>query len=104
MVIYGLKNCDTCRKAAKALEGATLHDVRADGLPPQVRDAALAQFGPELINTRSATWRGMSEMERAAPPTEQLAAHPALMKRPLIAVDDRLYLGWTPDTQKALGL
>jgi arsenate reductase len=65
--------------------------------------AAHAQFGAALLNTRSTTWRGLSEVQRAASPEALLADHPTLMKRPLIALGDQLYLGWTKDVQSALG-
>ncbi|NRB02334.1 MAG: arsenate reductase [Rhodobacteraceae bacterium] len=104
MKIYGIKTCDTCRKALKALPAADFVDVRAEGLPDDVRDAALAAFGDAFINTRSTTWRGMSEDERANSPVELLAAQPTLMKRPLIDADGTLYLGWTKDVQAALGV
>lgn len=102
MQLYGLKNCDTCRKALKALEGADFVDVREDGVPDDVLSAALAQFGEDLVNTRSTTWRGLSELERQAEPVELLRAHPALMKRPLIVADGKMYLGWTKNVQAAL--
>ena len=97
MLIYGLKNCDTCRKAMKALPEAELRDVRVDGVPDDVLGAALAQFGQALVNTRSTTWRGLSEAERGEEPLALLKAYPALMKRPLIAVDKQLFLGWNKD-------
>ncbi|QFT57202.1 putative reductase [Sulfitobacter sp. THAF37] len=98
MRIYGLKNCDSCRKAVKALPEAELVDVRADGLPNEVLDAALAQFQGALVNTRSATWRGLEEADRALPARDLILAHPAVMKRPLIAAGDALFLGWSPQT------
>ncbi|MCV2893278.1 ArsC/Spx/MgsR family protein [Lentibacter sp. XHP0401] len=104
MQIYGLKNCDTCRKALKALAGAELIDVREAGLPEGLLARAEAEFGGAILNTRSTTWRGMSEAERAGAPLDLIAAHPALMKRPLIEADGKLYLGWGKDTQAALGL
>ncbi|MCE8007990.1 ArsC/Spx/MgsR family protein [Aestuariivita sp.] len=105
MILYGLKNCDTCRKALKVLDGARLVDVRAEGVEPPVIEAALAQFGEALVNTRSTTWRGLSEAERGRDPAALLAEHPALMKRPLIRDDAGvLYLGWTPATRTALGV
>ncbi|MEM8653807.1 MAG: ArsC/Spx/MgsR family protein [Pseudomonadota bacterium] len=104
MEIYGLKTCDTCRKAIKALPQAQFVDVRADGVPNGVIEAALATFGDALVNTRSTTWRGLSEVERQGAPAELLTAHPTLMKRPLIADGDTLHLGWTKDVQTALGL
>ena len=103
MILYGLKACDTCRKARKELPGADFVDVREDGMTDDLRRAALDRFGTELLNTRSTTWRGLSDAERAAPPEELLAAHPALMKRPLIVAGDDMYLGWTPQVRQALG-
>lgn len=102
MVIYGLKNCDTCRKALKSLPDAALCDVRADGVPEDVLKSAYAAFGAALLNTRSTTWRGLDEVERARDPLALLAAHPALMKRPLIEAGGRLYLGWGDETRAAL--
>ena len=103
MEIYGLKTCDTCRKAIKALPEAQFVDVRADGVPAAVIAQALEQFGDTLVNTRSTTWRGLSEQERQGAPLDLLAAHPTLMKRPLIADKGALYLGGTKDVQSALG-
>ncbi len=104
MILYGLKTCDTCRKALKALPGARFVDVRSDGVPAELLVRALAQFGPALVNTRSTTWRGLDEAERRRPPLELLTEHPTLMKRPLIEVDGRLCLGWTAETRRELGI
>ena len=102
MKLYGLKNCDTCRKALKALDGVQLVDVRVDGVPCDVLARAHAQFGAVLLNTRSTTWRGLSETERDGDPLALLKAYPALMKRPLIDLDGKLFLGWTKEVQAAL--
>ena len=109
--LYGLKTCDTCRKARKSLPDATFVDVRDDGVPSAVLEAALAEFGMDLVNTRSKTWRGLSEAERDSAPMELLQAHPTLMKRPVIGAKGidadgieagGLHLGWTKDVQAAL--
>ncbi|WP_122076488.1 ArsC/Spx/MgsR family protein [Pseudophaeobacter sp. EL27] len=102
MILYGLKNCDTCRKAMKQLPEARLVDVRGEGVPTEVLTEALMRFGEKLVNTRSTTWRGLSEEERAGAPIDLLQQHPALMKRPLIKTDDALYLGWDKTTQASL--
>ncbi len=105
MHLYGIKSCDTCRKALKALENATFVDVRVDGMDEAVLQAAWAEFGEALLNTRSTTWRGLSDEERAGEPMDLLKAHPTLMKRPLIVEEGgQMYLGWTPATRTALGL
>ena len=102
MILYGLKNCDTCRKALKVLGDIEFKDVRADGVPADVLARAFDQFGGSLLNTRSTTWRGLSEEQRSGAPLGLLADHPTLMKRPLIDAGGRLFLGWNSDTQAAL--
>lgn len=100
--IFGLKNCDTCRKAMKALPEAQLRDVRIDGVPEAVMAQAFEVFGDKLLNTRSTTWRGLGEAERLQSPTTLIAAHPALMKRPLIKAGDALFLGWSAQIEAAV--
>jgi|SRR6056297_999489 len=102
MIVYGIKTCDTCRKALKSLPGARLHDIRAEGLPEDVARAALARFGDALVNRKSATWRGLSAEARAEAPLALIAAQPAVMKRPLIDARGTLHLGWGPEVQAAL--
>ncbi len=97
--IYGLKNCDTCRKALKALPEGELVDVRTDGVPQEVLAQAFDAFGQALVNTRSTTWRNLDAAQREAEPLELLKAHPSLMKRPLISVGDQLFLSWNKDIE-----
>jgi len=108
ITIYGLKACDTCRKAARALAAAghevTMHDVRADPVARDVLADWLDRFGADLVNRKSTTWRGLSEDDRARDPADLLADHPALMKRPVIVTGDAAYLGWTAPVQVALGV
>lgn len=94
MRIYGLKNCDSCRKAMKALPDAELVDVRETGVPDDLLSRAFDKFGDALLNTRSTTWRGLDDVARAMPPLDLIKAHPALMKRPLIDVEGALFLSW----------
>lgn len=104
MKLYGLKNCDTCRAARKALDGAEFVDVRESGMDAVILDQALATFGDDLVNRRSTTWRGLDEAERARPARDLLIDHPTLMKRPLIDTGDRMVLGWTAATRAELGV
>ncbi|NOD62873.1 MULTISPECIES: ArsC/Spx/MgsR family protein [unclassified Ruegeria] len=104
MKLYGLKTCDTCRKALKSLPDAVFLDVRIDGVPEPVLSQAFAEFGNALLNTRSTTWRGLDESQRAKVPLELLKEHPTLMKRPLIEDNGRLLLGWTAETRGQLGI
>lgn len=102
MQIFGLKACDTCRKAVKALPDAAFVDVRAEGVSAEILARALEVFGEKLINTRSTTWRSLDEESRKAAPLTLLAEHPALMKRPLILDGDQMYLGWDASVRAAL--
>ncbi|MBI1416512.1 MAG: arsenate reductase [Limimaricola sp.] len=106
MRFFGLKTCDTCRKALAALREAGITpevtDVRADGLATADIAAIVAAFGDRAVNRASATWRGLPEEARALPATELLAAHPTVMKRPVIEAEGRFYLGWGADVQAAL--
>lgn len=103
MILYGLKTCDTCRKAAKALEAAghavTFRDVRAEPLSGAEIATFLAAFGDRLVNRSSTTWRGLDEAERARPAADLLAAHPALMKRPVLVEGEKITLGWDKAAQ-----
>lgn len=107
MIVYGIKTCDTVKKALRALEAAghapVLRDVRAEPLSAAEIAEFQAAFGDKLINCASTTWRGLSEAERAAPVPELLAAHPTLMKRPVIRGVE-LTLGWDKAAQAAQGL
>ena len=101
--IWGLKTCDTCRKASKALPHARFRDIRADPLTGTEIAGLLGAFGDKAVNRASTTWRGLSDEARKAPLSDLLAAHPALMKRPVIRAGADWHLGWTPAVQKALG-
>ncbi len=103
MIIYGLRTCDTCRKALKMLQHAQFVDVRAQGVPPGLLRAAEEKFGKALLNTRSTTWRGLDAEQRARPALELLTEYPTLMKRPLIEAEGRLSLGWTDEVRARLG-
>ncbi|MBD3787735.1 MAG: arsenate reductase [Sphingomonadales bacterium] len=104
MIVYGIKTCDTVKKAIKALEAAghpvSFRDIRAEPLTAAEIAEFSKAFGEKLINRASTTWRGLSEDERAAAPEALIAAHPALMKRPVIrgAV---LTIGWDKAAQAA---
>lgn len=109
LTLYGLKNCDTCIKALIALAAAgqavAFIDIRAEAdLSAKVPVWLKAIGDKALLNTRSTTWRGLDEGQRARDPQALLIEHPTLIKRPVIETGDNVYVGWTPATQAALGL
>jgi len=101
MRFFGLKTCDTCKKALKALKevgyAPSVIDVRADGVEMSDLHRFHMAFGSSLLNKSSTTWRGLSETEKSAEPLDLLTAYPTLMKRPVIEDGDRLTLGWLRD-------
>jgi len=106
MRFFGLKTCDTCRKALKALADMEVDviDVRADGVSDSDRAAMVAAFGEGVINKRSATWRGLSEVEQSLDLDTLLKKHPTLLKRPVIDRDGVWLQGWTAETKLAVGV
>lgn len=111
ITLYGLKNCDTCRKALKWLDAQGIahrfHDIRADGLGPDQISAWTSALGWEaVLNRRSTTWRQLGEAERAgldeARAVALMAAHPTLIKRPVIDTDGGFLVGFTKETEAEL--
>jgi arsenate reductase-like glutaredoxin family protein len=102
MRFIGLKTCDTCRKALRALQAAghavDVTDVRADGLSEADIDQIVTKFPAKAINKASTTWRGLTDVEKDSDPKALLAAHPTLMKRPVI-IDRDWTIGWDAATQ-----
>ncbi len=91
LTVYGLKSCDACRKARKALGDREhrFHDLREDGLDAAMLDRWIGALGWEaLLNRRSTTWRALDEAEKAELDAGRarglMLAHPALVKRPVI--------------------
>ena len=103
MRFFGLKSCDTCRKAQKQLREAAVGfeviDVRADGLGADVIADIVAAFGDDAVNKRSATWRALTEAERNQPVSDLLSAHPLLLKRPTIVRNGNWTQGWGPEVR-----
>jgi len=108
LTVYHLKTCDSCRKAIKAM-GASGHDlslvdVRAEGVSRDVLQKMLTAVGVDvLLNTRSTTWRGLSEAQKAdidaAKALDLLIEHPTLMKRPVIDDGTEFHVGWSKAVQ-----
>lgn len=104
MRFFGLKSCDTCRKALKMLadDGQTpdVIDVRADGLDAADIEEIVSQFGDTAINRASTTWRALSDAEKEGDAAALLAAYPTLMKRPIMHEGKHWTIGWKAEVQK----
>jgi len=110
LVLYGLKNCDSCRAAVKMIRAAGIEadvrDVREDAVPAELLVDLIARHGIDrVINRASKTWRGLDERERAADPVALLQTYPALMKRPLLLLENGdSHFGWTQEVMALLGI
>ena len=109
MKLYGLKNCDSCKKARKTLQstGQSVEfiDLRATPVAVEQMQKWLDEHGDAvLINRKSKTWRGLDDQARQQPLLALLMANPTLIKRPVIESGDNSFVGWTDEVQTALGL
>ncbi|MDX1496545.1 MAG: Spx/MgsR family RNA polymerase-binding regulatory protein [Salinisphaeraceae bacterium] len=102
--VYGIKACDTCRKAVRWLNEqgieAQLYDLREDGLPKGLLTDWLRELGAEsLVNRRSTTWRELDETQRekamGSDAESILLQHPTLIKRPLVQVNGQWVNGFS---------
>lgn len=109
LTVWGLKTCDTCKKALKWLEaegiGYESKDVRADGVPADELARWIDAAGWEtLVNKSSTTWRGLNDEAKdgidAAKAKALLAEHPTLIKRPVFLIGGEVIVGFR-DPQKA---
>jgi arsenate reductase len=104
IIMYGIKNCDTIKKARRYLETQqidyTFHDFRIDGVNDIQLRSWVKQLGWEtLVNKRSLTWRNLPD-ETKQNINELLALvvmedQPTLIKRPVLQMADRVVVGFS---------
>ena len=111
ITVYGIKNCDTCRKALKwlAAEGIEhrFHDFRVDGLDAASLSGWVKAAGWEkLLNRRGTTWRNLSDAEKdgvdEAKAEALMEGNPTLIKRPVFETGGEVLVGFSADEQAAL--
>ena len=105
VTIYGIKNCDTMKKARRWLEEAgvdyAFHDYRAAGIERAKLEAWCAAAGWErLLNRAGTTFRKLPETERQGLTQDKaialMLAQPAMIKRPVLETAERLLVGFKP--------
>ena len=103
LTLYGIKNCDTVKKARRWLEehgvDYQFHDFRQDGLDKNQIAGWVATLGWEtVVNKRSTTWRNLSDKEKEITSNTQavklLEANPTLIKRPVAENNKTLLIGF----------
>lgn len=103
MTLFGIKNCDTVRKARKWLAqhhfNVSYHDFREDGLTEERLTEWVAMVGWEaLFNKRSTSFRNLTDAEKSdlneAKAIALMACYPTLVKRPVLLKDGHLHIGF----------
>lgn len=104
LTVYGIKSCDTCRKARKYLAENDIefrfHDVRDDGLDIQMLERWGARIEWEkLLNRQSLTWRKIPEVDRNGMTKDRAFAlmldQPTLVKRPVLESEGFMAVGFS---------
>lgn len=108
--IYGIKNCDTMKKAFAWLDAHGVrydfHDYKARGIDSAKLTAWSEQVGWEiLLNTRGTTWRKLTPDQQAGMNRTKairlMGENPSLVKRPVIESGKSVLVGFTPDRYAA---
>ena len=105
VILYGIKNCDTVKKARKWLDTNsvpyTFHDFRDDGINKKL-------VNDFFINKRGTTWRKLSDEEKEiknkAHAVELMVEYPTIIKRPVLETKNKITVGFSEETYKSLKL
>ena len=109
--LYGIRNCDTMKKAMKWLDehgvAYHFHDFKKAGLDEQALKKWIAQVDWEiLVNRRGTTWRKLPESVRNSidetKAIELMLANPSLIKRPVLDTGETLQVGFKAEDYAAL--
>ncbi len=111
IVLYGIKNCDTVKKARLWLDRQQIvyifHDFRVDGLDKKMLKEFLNHVDWEtLLNRRGTTWRKIPEEKKEnlnkTKVLELMLEHPTIIKRPVLSYDKNISVGFTEDHYKKI--
>lgn len=111
ITIYGIKNCDTMKKARQWLDtngiSYSFHDYKAEGIDRPHLDRWVKELGWEtVLNRAGTTFRKLEEADKsdldAAKAIALMQAQPSMIKRPILDLSDgRLLAGFKPETYAA---
>lgn len=106
-IIYGIKNCNTMKKAFTWLDehqvNYQFHNYKTDGLSAELLNDLLKLVDwQSLLNTRGTTWRKLDEALRNQIDNQDAAikimlANPSILKRPLLIDGKRALLGFSEE-------
>ena len=108
--LYGIKNCDTVKKARQWLDSNAIdyrfRDFRSDGLTQELIQYWIEKSGwKTLLNQRSTSWRQLSD-EQKSDLSEDKAIQlmleiPTLIKRPILDTGSRVIVGFKAEDYQA---
>lgn len=106
LIIYGIRNCDTMKKARAWLDGNgiayTFHDYKAEGIDAArlARWIALVGWEP-LLNRAGTTFRKLPDADKTGLDADKasalMLAQPSMIKRPVVEYPGGLLVGFAPD-------
>jgi arsenate reductase (glutaredoxin) len=103
--VYGIRNCDTMKKAFAWLDERNVayefHDYKKEGIgTPKLKEWAARAGWEKLANTRGATWRKIPDARKAnLNETRALALlqeNPSAIRRPIVEQGAKLLVGFDP--------
>lgn len=104
LIVYGIRNCDTVKKARHWLEDQHIdykfHDYRISGINTTLLESFLSHYSwQELINTKGLTWRRLSPEQRANVKDKESAIaimlqYPVIIRRPIIIGCSQMVIGF----------
>lgn len=104
--LYGIKNCDTVRKARRWLTDNDIdfefQDIRAEPLTKKAWTEIVKHADNELlVNKRGTSWRKLSDDEKDISSQKKIVSlleeHPTVMKRPLLVSGSEYHIGFKPE-------
>ncbi|MDG0971051.1 MAG: ArsC family reductase [Porticoccaceae bacterium] len=111
ITLYGIKNCDTIKKARKWLTDNSVeynfHDVRTDGIDAATLDGWIDLVGLEtILNRRGTTWRKLDSDDQngvnRSNVTALLLKYPAIIKRPVLDLDGTITVGFKAEQYQTI--
>jgi arsenate reductase len=106
VTIYGIKNCDTMKKARAWLDrrgvAYAFHDYKSAGVERGRLEAWSREVGWEtLLNRAGTTFRALPDKDKADLTEKKalalLAAQPSMIKRPVLDIGGKLLVGFKPE-------
>lgn len=110
VTIFGIKNCDTMKKARAWLEGAGItyqfQDYKAAGVDAELLRRWVDEAGWEtVLNRAGTTFRALPDADKQGIDSDKaialMLANPSMIKRPVLIADGRLIIGFKPDGYSA---